>query len=372
MLNGFLITAVSMCDVYRPTATHLQPVIVSPALAIAERDDASGRDLLVALVAGFETAVRIAAGVDYGSFRKAGWHGPGTIGPFGSAAAVGRLRGFDPDIMAVALGLAGSQAAGTFAAWGTPSVKFHQFRGALSGLMAALLAEQGFVATREFLTAADGGFYPTYCGVSAREAATAGLGSHWEMQQIALRPWPTSAASQGVVTALFDLMREHDFKARDIQRLELHVSPACRDAYASRRTFSGKWEASASIHYTAAVVLHDRTLWMEQFERYDDPELQQFAQARVELVADPALTAEQARVEAQMKDGAVLSARCNASKGTPENPMTRADIEDKCRRAAAGRLGDARLRLVLDAISNLEDLKSVRTLMEALQRVDSR
>ena len=109
---------------------------------------------------------------------------------------------------------------------------------------------------------------------------------------------------------------------------------------------------------------------MEQFERYDDPELQQFAQARVELVADPALTAEQARVEAQMKDGAVLSARCNASKGTPENPMTRADIEDKCRRAAAGRLGDARLRFVLDAISNLEDLKSVRTLMEALQRVD--
>src|SRR5687767_3741593 len=56
LLNGFLITAVSMCDVYRPTATHFQPVIVSPALGIAERDDTSGRDLLVALVAGFETA----------------------------------------------------------------------------------------------------------------------------------------------------------------------------------------------------------------------------------------------------------------------------------------------------------------------------
>ncbi len=372
MLNGFLITAVSMCDVYRPTATHLQPVIVSPALAIAERDDASGRDLLVALVAGFETAVRIAAGVDYASFRKAGWHGPGTIGPFGSAAAVGRLRRFNPDTMAVAFGLAGSQAAGTFAAWGTPSVKFHQFRGALSGLMAALLAEQGFVATREFLTAADGGFYPTYCGGSARDAARAGLGSRWEMQQIALRPWPTSAASQGVVTALFDLMREHDIAAEHIQQLKLYVSPACRDAYANRRTFSGKWEASASIHYTAAVVLHDRTLWMEQFERYDDPQLQHFAQERIELIADPALSAEQARVEAHMKDGAMLTARCNASRGTPENPMTRADIEEKCRRAAGGRLGDAQLRFVLDAISNLEDLKSVRTLMEALQRVDTR
>ena len=152
IFNGFLITAVSMCDVYRPTATHFQPVIVSPALAIAERDAASGRDLLVALAAGFETAARIAAGVDYPAFRKRGWHGPGTIGPFGAATAIGHLRAFNADAMARAFGLAGSQAAGTFAAWGTPSVKFHQFRGALSGLMAALLAEQGFVATRQFLT----------------------------------------------------------------------------------------------------------------------------------------------------------------------------------------------------------------------------
>jgi 2-methylcitrate dehydratase PrpD len=368
MLNGFLITAVSMCDVYRPTATHLQPVIVPAALAIAERDGASGRELLVALVSGFETAVRIAAGIDYAAFRKAGWHGPGTIGPFGAAAAVGRLRGFSSDTMATAFGLAGSQSAGTFAAWGTPSVKFHQFRGALSGLMAALLAEQGFVATREFLTAADGGFYPTYCGGQAREAASARLGSHWEMQQIALRPWPTSAASQGVVTALFDLLHEHNLKADDVRRLRLYVSPAVHDGYANRRALGGKWEASASIHFTAAVVLHDRTLWMEQFERFADPTLQHFAQECVELIGDPALRAEQARVEAHMKDGTVLSAQCKASKGTPENPMTRADIEEKCRRAAAGRLEEARLRFVVDAISNLEDQRSVRPLMEALQQ----
>lgn len=54
-----------------------------------------------------------------------------------------------------------------------PSVKFHQFRGALSGLMAALLAEQDFVTTRQFLTAPDGGFYPTYCGGGPKNAATA-------------------------------------------------------------------------------------------------------------------------------------------------------------------------------------------------------
>jgi len=229
-----------------------------------------------------------------------------------------------------------------------------------------LLAEQEFGATHEFLTTPDGGFYPTYCDGNARENATSGLGTHWEMEQIALRPWPTSAASQGVVTALFELMHKHDLTAERTERLRLYVSPSCCDAYASRRTFSGKWEASASIHYTAAVALHDRTLWMEQFERYDDPRLRQFAAERVDLLGDPTLSAEQARVDAHMQDGTVLSTTCMASKGTPENPLTRVEIEEKFRRAGTNRLGATQVRFVLDAISRLEDQKSIRPLMDAL------
>ncbi|HEV7803817.1 MAG TPA: MmgE/PrpD family protein, partial [Burkholderiales bacterium] len=155
LLNAYLVTAVTMCDVHRSTLTHITPEVMPPALAIAERDGLSGRELLVALAAGCEITTRIGVGLDFPEFRKRGWHGPGIIGPFGSAAAVGRLLGLDAETMAKAFGLAGSQAAGTFAAWGTPTVKFHQCRGALSGLMAALLAQQGFVATQEFLTAKD-------------------------------------------------------------------------------------------------------------------------------------------------------------------------------------------------------------------------
>jgi 2-methylcitrate dehydratase PrpD len=369
MLNGFLITAVSMCDVYRPTATHLQPVVVSPALAIAERDDASGRALLVALVAGFEAAVRIAAGVDYTAFRARGWHGPGTIGPFGAAAAVGHLLRFDAAKMATAFGLTGSQAAGTFAAWGTPSVKFHQFRGALSGLMAALLAAQDFVATREFLTAPDGGFYPVYCGCEPKAQATASLGEHWEMEEIALRPWPTSAASQGMVSALFELIEKHDLDAGRTQRLRLRLSPAIYDAYVHRRTFKGKWEASASFYYTAAAALHDRSVWLDQFEpaRYNDPKLQRFAQERVELVSDEKLQGAQAIVEAELEGGRSLSARCDSPRGTPENRMTRPEIEEKFRKGAQGRLAREQVDFVLESIAHLENLKSVAPLMRALR-----
>ena len=182
LLNGYLVTAVTMCDAHRSTMTHVTPEVIPPALAIAERDAGSGRKLLVAIAAGAEVTTRIGIGLDYPAFRARGFHGPGVLGPFGAAAAVGRLRGFDAETMAKAFGLAGSQAAGTFAAWGTPTVKFHQCRGALSGLLAALLAEQNFLATREFLTAKDGGLYNSYANGGKPELATGDLGRRWELE----------------------------------------------------------------------------------------------------------------------------------------------------------------------------------------------
>src|SRR6185369_16434480 len=91
LLNGYLITAVTMCDIHRSTLTHVTPEVVPPALLIAERDNASGRDLLAALAAGFEVTTRIGVASDYPAVRKRGYHGPGVFGAFGSAAATGRL-----------------------------------------------------------------------------------------------------------------------------------------------------------------------------------------------------------------------------------------------------------------------------------------
>src|SRR5580698_8739727 len=221
LLNAYLVTAVTMCDVHRETMTHITPEIVPPALAIAERDGLSGRALLVAIAAGSEVATRIGIGLDYPVFRARGWHGPGILGPFGAAAAVGSLLRFDADTMARAFGLAGSQAAGTFAAWGTPTVKFHQCRGALSGLMAALLAQQKFVATREFLTAKDGGLYHAYVDGGAPDAAIADLGTRWELEQIAMRLWPSATLIQGMITALFELLDKHAIDTAGIRKIRV-------------------------------------------------------------------------------------------------------------------------------------------------------
>ena len=73
LLNGYLVTAVTMCDVHRSTLTHVTPEVMPPALAIAERDALSGRDLLVAIAAGCEVTTRIGIGLDYPAFRAKGW-----------------------------------------------------------------------------------------------------------------------------------------------------------------------------------------------------------------------------------------------------------------------------------------------------------
>jgi 2-methylcitrate dehydratase PrpD len=369
LLNAYLITATTMCDVHRETMTHVTPEVMPPALLIAERDGLNGRALLTAIAAGCEITTRVGIGTDYPKFRARGWHGPGVFGPFGSAAAVGSLLKFDAETMARAFGLAGSQAAGTFAAWGTPTVKFHQCRGALSGLMAALLAQQKFVATREFLTAKDGGLYNTYVDGGKVEAAVADLGTRWELEQIGVRLWPSATLIQGMNTALFDLLSRQSIDTASMRKVRVSLSPQAFAMHGGFATYKAKFEALLSTHYTAAVILHDRMLTLAQFEpkRYDDPKLRRFAADQVEVRADPAISGSQALVEIDTVDGSLLSARCEHPLGARENPMSRAQIEQKFRTYAEGFLPDAHIAEVIGAVDRLEDFGLIRRLMDLLR-----
>ncbi len=373
ILNGYLVTAVTMCDVHRSTLTHVTPEVIPPALAIAERDGLSGRDLLVAIAAGCEVTTRIGIGLDYPAFRAKGWHGPGVLGPFGAAAAVGRLLRFDTETMAKAFGLAGSQAAGTFAAWGTPTVKFHQCRGALSGLLAALLAEQKFLATREFLTAKDGGLFNVYANGGYSEAVTADLGKRWELEQIALRLWPSASSVQGMNTALFDLIERQEVDPRRVKKVRVALSQPTFDLHGNLAQYKGKFDALISAHYTAAVILHDQKLTLAQFEpaRYDDPKMRRAAAEQIEIRPDATLSGVQAAVDIE-SDGGTLTARCDYPRGSPENPLSRSQIEGKFCTYAEGVLAPSAVAGIIDAVGELENLGSVRKLMDMLRAAPRR
>jgi 2-methylcitrate dehydratase PrpD len=369
IMNGYLMTAITMCDVHRPTLTHITPEVVPPALAIGERDDVSGQDFLVAVAAGCEVTTRIGVGLDFLAFRDRGWHGPGVIGPFGAAAAVGCLRGFEAEPMTRAFGLAGSQSAGTYAAWGTPTVKFHQCRGALSGLMAALLAETGFVATTEILTAPDGGLYNSYSNGGRPADVVADLGERWELQQIGVRLWPCATSLQNVMTALSSLIEANDFAFTDIETVTIALGKTPFDMHGGFATYTAKFEAMLSVHYAAAVFLRDRELTLTQFEpkSYDDPALRQFAAEQVRIDCDESLGNGQATATVVLHDGRSLTARCDAPLGAPENPMSFGQVQDKFRTYAASRYSEDQVEAIIGVVAQLGELSSIRSLIKLLR-----
>jgi 2-methylcitrate dehydratase PrpD len=368
LLNGYLVTAVTVCDVHRPTLYHTTPQVVPPALAIAERDGASGKALLTAITAGLETSVRVANGTNYAAFRSRGWHSPGVVGPFGGAAAVGKLRGFDVQRQLMAFGLAGSQSAGTFAHWGTPTIKFHQSRGALSGLMAGLLAEQGFLTSKEILAHKDGGIYNAYSDGGNPASVVADLGKQWMLEQISLRLWPAASSVQSVITALLALANAHDLRPADIAEVRVGLSKGVYDMHGTL-AWDDKFKALLSMPYITSVVLHDRACWLDQFEpaRVNDKAVDAFARTRVKIAADPGIQGTAALVEIKTTDGTTHTDRRLVAKGDAADPLSRAEIQDKLRTAAQGVISSAAVERIIALVDGLEHLENVRDLLDVVR-----
>ena len=214
LVNGYLITAMTVCDVHMPTGCHVCPEVLPPALVTAEAVGSGGRDFVVAIALGLEITTRIGLGLDPTAFRARGWHAGGVTGPFGGAAATGKLLGMDTDRLCHAFGIAGSQASGTYAQHGTPTIKFEQSHGALAGLMAARLAQQGFTAATEILVDPDGGLFSAYADGGDTATMLAGLGNDWELMAISLRPWPVASHLQAVATGLMTLIASDQIHLR--------------------------------------------------------------------------------------------------------------------------------------------------------------
>jgi 2-methylcitrate dehydratase PrpD len=234
--------------------------------------------------------------------------------------------------------------------------------------MAALLAKEQFTATQEFLTARDGGLYNAYVSGGHPQAAIADLGKRWELEEIALRPWPAASSIQGMITALFDILGKRKIDPAQVKSLRIRLSEPVFDLHGNFSRYKAKFEALLSAHYVAAAILHDCELTLAQFEpaRYDDPDLRSFA-ARVEVRAEAGLRGAAAIVDLDLIGGESFSARCEEPLGAPKNKLTRAQVEAKFRTYAAQRLSQPQVENVIGAIARLEQAPSVRPLMDMLR-----
>lgn len=360
MVNGYLITATTVCDVYRPTLCHVTPEVFPPALAVASERDVTGADFLLAFALGLEITTRTGLGSNYPAFRGNGWHSPGVWGPFGGAAAAGKLLGLDARAMRNALGLAGSQSAGTFAHWGTPTIKFHQSRGSLSGYLAATLADSGFEAGADVLTAEDGGLYGTYSDGGRPDLALDGLGERWELERLSLRPWPLASSLQSVATALLHLAESAGARAATVAHARVGLSGTVYDMH-GRLPWDDRFHALLSAPFVTAVILADGTCGLDQFtpERLKDPELDRFARENVEVVRDDTVAGTGAVVDLQLTDGRLLSDRRAVPHGDEQDPLTMADVAAKFLTAATGVLPEAVAREALGRLQRIDELPGI-------------
>ncbi len=369
--NAYLATAVTACDVYTPAHCHLTPEVIPAALAVAEAERATGPAFLTAVTAGLEVGSRLLKAIDYAEFRRRGWHAPGVIGPVGAAVAAGLLLGLDPVQLRTAMSLAVSQSAGTFAAWPTTAVKFHQARGAMAGLLAARLAAEGFTASAEPFLAPDGGLFASYSPGDST-LAVADLGRSWELEQISVRLWPGATPVQALLTALLGSGRQWP-AAAELSAVQIRVPPATYEAHRHLAHPAGTFEALLSFHYVAASCLRHGRFGIDLADpaHCADRETGMFIDQRVVFAPDPAVPRGGVGVSVTTQGGDTVGVLQEHALGTPRYPATRAQVEEKFLLGAAARLGPALSGGLLAELSGLDRVADCAELIRRSRQVNS-
>ena len=210
MLNAMLAHTLELDDVHPSSKVHASASLIPAAWSLGQALGATGRQVLTAVVAGYETAFRIGMALDVAAHRARGWHATSTCGIFGTAAACGSLLGLDAQHMTWALGLAGSQAAGVWAFLedATNSKVLNPGHAAADGLRAAFLAKYGMVGPEHILEAKDGGLLKAMSNGGHLEKVTAGLGTDWEILHMDMKPYPCCRSAHGGVDGALQLRKK--------------------------------------------------------------------------------------------------------------------------------------------------------------------
>jgi 2-methylcitrate dehydratase PrpD len=345
LLNAWQATATTMCDVFRPRMCHVSPPLLGAALA--EFDDRHTiADLLGAVAVGAEVTVRLCEALDEELYRGARWHAPGVVGPFGAATTAGLLAGVDAEDLERAWGLALLQSAGTFAAIGSPGVKFTQARAALAGVTAVDMALAGLGGQLDPLQHPDGGLLIAYGGRDP-DAVLRGIGQDWRLHGIALRRWPAASSLQSVIEAVRMLRETSDDAEQLVVELPSQSYSLCAD-----KGWPDQLTALQSARWVAATVWRTGDCVLEGFApaALADPETGRLAE-RVRVAEDPLLGDGAARVRI-----AGRTIEVPVALGTPRRPLTTTDVEEKLARIA----GQTRAGRVLTAIDegNAPDLRA--------------
>ena len=272
--------------------------------------------------------------------------------------------------MVYAMGIAGTQASGVREVFGSMTKLFHAGRAAQNGVLAALLARSGFTSTTAILEGRRG-FAAVLSSSHDLSTVTAGLGNDWKLRGNGLKPYACGVVNHPLIDAVTELRSRKGITAEVVESIAARVHPLVLELV-DRQHPSVGLEGKFSFQHAMAVGLVDGAAFPVQFTdaRVSDPVVAGLRD-RISATVDPSLSEDAAVVTLTLKDGRTYTEAVEHARGTPDNPMSDAQLEEKFRILVGDVMPRDRVEGLLGMLWDLESVDDVRELM-ALARVRSR
>jgi 2-methylcitrate dehydratase PrpD len=350
LINGTLAHSLDFDDTHAAGSIHPSAPIVPAALVAAEMAGTNGREVIASIVAGYEVQIRLSLALIPKEHYDRGFHPSATCGVFGAAAAAGRVFGLSADQIADAFGIALSQAAGSmqFLVDGAWTKRLQVGYAAMSGLIAASLAREGFKGAVEAIEGR-AGFLRAYAPNPVLEKAVEGLGQVYETMAIAVKPYPSCRYSHAAIDALIALRAEHDIGAQEIESVEIGLG-------------------QFSMPFVAAVALREgRMRWDDYARHINDADTLGLCK-RIHSIVDPKAEAE---FPAQLSAVARVRTKRGSfekfvviPKGEPENFISQDELRAKFDGLVGPYLSDSGRDKLLNALFALEKAGDIGALLQ--------
>ncbi|MFC2021424.1 MmgE/PrpD family protein, partial [Chloroflexota bacterium] len=346
-----------------PTVTLL-PVV----LALGEKLRSSGRDILEALVLGYEVYGKIGEACD--ELYSEGFHPTAIFGTMGATAAAAKLLKLDIESARIAFGIAASLAGGLKQNFGTMTKPLHAGNACRNGITAAMLAKDGFTANHGILEDPLG-FGHSFAGEGRyhKENLTKNLGNPFRLISAGpiIKKYPCCGGSHRALDATLELVKEHNISYQQVDRVEVEISPYISQMliYSEAETgFQGKF----SMEYVIAAAILDKNIVLGTFtdEKAHDPKTKE-AMRKVKVVVHPEWSPGAiytSPVTIRLKDDSVYAKQIDNPGGSPEAPLSREELAAKYTDCAQGVLSAEQIKRSMELILNLEQMKDTRELMQ--------
>ncbi|SRR6266540_29283 len=351
---------------------------VAPILAVAERQHASGQEVITSIVLAYELLSKItdSVGGNHGVLDKQGWVPESVRVPCVIGLLAGRLLGLDERQMANALSLATSftQELGILHSENEQLTMARNLRfpwASHNGILAAMLAQKGFEGPLNVFEGHTGIAEVVAGGKMDLDKLRAPRTS-WSILNTWIKNFSAEGRMHGHIEATLQLVEKHDLHPEDVAKVQIRTTEHCYRRMGNpktRRVPLTKYTADHSSYYCTAVAIIDRAVGPAQFtpEKVRDPKVQALAD-KVFVEKDPALEAyiSPGVVDITTVQGQTYHAEVLRPKGHPMNPMTDADLEKKFTSLARTYMDEARMSQIVRMVNDLDKLSDIGSLMDLL------